>query len=205
MIRGIAFDWGGIFTEGTFDSDAVRNLKTVAGVEPEKVEAAYFPLLEEFETGAFDLGGFIDRFMAETGSRTDEELLAATFLNSGIERKQMFLILAGIPATYRVGMLSNNVPVLCDRVRSDRRMERIENFVFSNEIGVRKPDPAAFAALTGAMDMPAHELVFIDDNAANVQAARDLGFNVILLDDMDSFARQWNELLPELALPAHSS
>ncbi len=205
MIRGIAFDWGGIFTEGTFDSDAVRNLRTVAGVDPERVEAAYFPLLEEFEIGAFDLGGFVDRFKAQTGSRTDEELLAATFLKSGIERKQMFAILASIPDTYRVGMLSNNVPVLCDRVRSDRRMERIENFVFSNEIGVRKPDPAAFAALTSAMDMPAQELVFIDDNAANIQAARELGFSAILLDNMDSFAHQWQELLPGLPLPSRDS
>lgn len=200
MIRAIVFDWGGIFTEGTFDSDAVKNLTAVAGTDAELVHAAYFPLMEEFEVGAFDLGGFIDRFVERTGSRVDEDLLAGTFLQSGIQRTQMFGILAGIPDSYRVGMLSNNVPALCDRVRDDLRMERIEKFVFSNEIGVRKPDPAAFAALEAAMELPPHETVFIDDSAANIQAARDLGFHGILLDSMESFTEQWNSLLPELRL-----
>ena len=201
MIRGIAFDWGGIFTEGTFDSDAVKNLVQVAGTDAELVHAAYFPLMEEFEVGAFDLGGFIDRFVERTGSRVDEELLASTFLKSGIQRTQMFEILAGIPDSYRVGMLSNNVPALCDKVRNDLRMERIEKFVFSNEIGVRKPDPAAFAALEAAMELPPRETVFIDDSAANIDAARELGFQGILLDNMAHFTEQWNRLLPELALP----
>lgn len=201
MIRGIAFDWGGIFTEGTFDSDAVKNLVQVAGTDAELVHAAYFPLMEEFEVGAFDLGGFIDRFVERTGSRVDEELLASTFLKSGIQRTQMFEILAGIPDSYRVGMLSNNVPALCDKVRNDLRMERIEKFVFSNEIGVRKPDPVAFAALEAAMELPPRETVFIDDSAANIDAARELGFQGILLDSMAHFTEQWNRLLPELALP----
>ena len=201
MIRGIAFDWGGIFTEGTFDSDALKNLVQVAGTDAELVHAAYFPLMEEFEVGAFDLGGFIDRFVERTGSRVDEELLASTFLKSGIQRTQMFEILAGIPDSYRVGMLSNNVPALCDKVRNDLRMERIEKFVFSNEIGVRKPDPAAFAALEAAMELPPRETVFIDDSAANIDAARELGFQGILLDSMAHFTEQWNRLLPELALP----
>ena len=201
MIRGIAFDWGGIFTQGTFDSDAVEKLADVAGVERQLVHEAYFPLMEEFEVGAFDLGGFVDRFVARTGSRTDEELIASTFMSSGIERTAMYDILAAIPAGYTVGMLSNNVPALCDRVRSDLRMERIEQFVFSNEIGVRKPDSRAYAALQTVMGLPPQETVFIDDNAQNIQAAREFGFQGILLDSMEHFASQWRELLPELPLP----
>lgn len=201
MIRAIAFDWGGIFTEGTFDSDAVGNLADIAGVERELVHQVYFPLMVDFEVGAFDLGGFVDRFVEQTGTRADEELIASTFLNSGIERSHMFDILAAIPAGYTVGMLSNNVPALCDRVRNDRRMERIERFVFSNEIGVRKPDPAAYAALQAALGLEPHETVFIDDNADNIAAAREFGFRGILLDSMEHFERQWSELLPEVPLP----
>ncbi len=201
MIRAITFDWGGIFTEGTFDSQAVVNLAAIAGVDPELVHQVYFPLIAEFETGAFDLGGFIDRFIERTGSRTDEELLAATFLGSVRERAVMFDILAAIPQDYRVGMLSNNVPALCDRVRQDPRMSRIEKFVFSNEIGIRKPEPAAFHALLKAMGTEPGETVFIDDNMNNVEAARGLGLEAILLDSMEHFRSQWQELLPELPLP----
>ena len=202
MIRAIAFDWGGVFTEGTFDSQAVRNLAAKAGVDPQLVHQVYFPLMAEFEIGAFDIGGFIDRFVERTGSRTDEEQLASTFLGSVRERSFMYDVLAAIPADYRVGMLSNNVPALCDRVRDDSRMQRIEKFVFSNEIGVRKPDPAAFAALLAALGTEAGETVFIDDNQDNITAARQLGFQAILIDTVEHFASQWQELLPDVPLPA---
>ena len=201
MIRAIAFDWGGIFTVGTFDSDAVQNLAAIAGVEPEAVHRAYFPLLAEFETGAFDLAGFTDRFLEQTGSSADRELIATTFLNSGRERTEMFAILASIPDAYRVGMLSNNVASLCDTVRDDPRMARIEKFVFSNEIGIRKPDAGAFHALSAALELPPAETVFIDDNADNIAAARELGYRAILLDTMEHFRAQWQELLPGLPLP----
>lgn len=200
MIRAIAFDWGGIFTVGTFDSDASANLAAVARLDQDVVDAAYFPLMEEFEVGAFDLGGFIDRFVAATGTRAEEEALATTFLASGKERTEMFGILAAIPEHYAVGMLSNNVPALCDGVRSDPRMRRIQHFVFSNEIGLRKPDPAAFHALTDALGVPPAETVFIDDNADNVAAAVALGFHAILLDTMEHFHAQWAELLPDIPL-----
>lgn len=201
MIKAIAFDWGGIFTVGTFDSDAVRNLAHIAGTDPALVHEAYFPLLAEFETGAFDLDGFIDRFRERTGSTADRDLIGRTFLESGIEREEMYGILASIPASYRVAMLSNNVASLCDTVRDDPRTARIEEFVFSNEIGVRKPEAEAFAKLSEALGLPAAETVFIDDNADNIRAARELGFSAILLDTMEHFREQWQELLPELPLP----
>ena len=201
MIRAIAFDWGGIFTRGTFDSHAVENLTALTRLDPDLVASVYFPLLEEFEIGAFDLGGFVDRFVKGTGTQEDEERIAATFLASGRERAEMYDILAAIPEQYTVGMLSNNVPALCDQVRSEPRMDRIEHFVFSNEIGVRKPDAAAFAALTRAISVPPEETVFIDDNEANVAAARDLGFHAILLDTMPHFFEQWRALLPDVPIP----
>jgi putative hydrolase of the HAD superfamily len=202
MIEAIAFDWGGIFTRGTFDSDAVRNLTRVTGLAQETIEGVYFPLMVEFEKGAFDLGGFISRFSEQTGSSVDEDLLASTFLGSGLERTEMFDILDAIPEQYLVGMLSNNVPALCDRVRSDLRMQRITKFVFSNEIGIRKPDSAAFHALSEALAVAPEVTVFIDDNADNISRARELGFKAIHLDSMENFYRQWQELLPDIPLPA---
>lgn len=201
MITAIAFDWGGIFTVGTFDSDAVRNLTSIAGVDPALVHEVYFPLLAEFETGAFDLDGFTDRFLERTGSSAGRDVVKRTFLSSGKERTEMFGILASIPERYRVGMLSNNVHSLCDTVRDDPRTQRIETFVFSNEIGVRKPAAEAYDALSAALERPPEETVFIDDNADNIRAAAALGFHGILLDSMDGFRSRWQELLPDLPLP----
>ena len=198
MIEAIAFDWGGIFTEGTFDASAVAALAERTGLAPDAVGATYYPLMVEFERGAFDLATFHARFLEGTGSDLPRPEFDATFLGSVRERTAMFAVLGSIPAGYRVGVLSNNVPVLCDRVRNDPRMARVERFVFSNEIGLRKPDPGAFAALERALDVPPDHTVFIDDAAANVQAARALGFRAIHLATLDGFLADWRRLLPDV-------
>lgn len=196
MIQAIAFDWGGVFTEGTFDSGAIQDLAALAGVPEERVAETYLPLMAEFETGAFDLDGFHARFVEHSGLELEPEAFRETFLGAVRERKAMFAVLGAIPDGFRVAMLSNNVPVLCDRVRNDPRMERVERFVFSNEIGVRKPDPRAFAALSDAVGAPPDGTVFVDDSPANVEACRGLGFHGLLLDDFDRFLEAWREVLP---------
>lgn len=194
MINGIAFDWGGIFTQGTFDSDAIRNLASLTGLSQEKVSAVYLPLMEPFEAGAFSFDSYIEQLQEGLGTVVPAADLKETFLNSGVERAEMFTVLKGIPDTYRVGVLSNNVDLLCDRVRDDPRMDRVESWTFSNEIKVRKPDAAAYQALVDAMGLPAGEIVFIDDNAMNVEAAREFGLQAIHLTDMAGFRMQWADL-----------
>lgn len=198
MIRAIAFDWGGIFTEGTFDASAIRALAAAGDVPAERVERVYQPLMAEFEVGALDMAGFHERLTASAGLGLDLATFRETFLGSVQERIAMFSVLGGIPTRYRVGMLSNNVPELCDRVREDPRMRRFETFVFSNEIGVRKPDPDAFAALSDALGVPPFETVFVDDSDANVDACRALGFHGIHFTDLDDFVGQWRAVLPDV-------
>lgn len=199
MIRAIAFDWGGVFTEGTFDSAASRALAAAAERPLDAVEVPYRSLMASFEEGAFDMAGFHLRFCHATGADLSFETFETTFLGAVRERTAMFAVLGAIPVEdYVVGVLSNNVPVLCDRVRDDPRMKRVEHWVFSNEIGVRKPNPEAFAALSAALAVPPEATVFVDDAVANVDAARELGFKVIPMTDLASFLAGWRALLPDV-------
>lgn len=111
-------------------------------------------------------------------------------------------LLAAIPSHYVVAVLSNNVPDLCDLVRDDPRMARVDRWVFSNEIGVRKPDPRAYAALVDAVGVPADATVFVDDAARNVDAARTFGLRAIHLPDLPTFVTGWRATVPDVPLPA---
>ncbi len=199
-IRAIAFDWGGIFTEGTFDSSAVKNLAVLCGLSEEELAEIYYPLMAEFEVGAFDFDGFYRRFAKHLSGELEPGVFRKTFLGSVRERSAMFEVLKAIPANYRVAMLSNNVPVLCDRVRDDERMQRIETFLFSNEIGVRKPKPEAFARLSEALGVAPNEIVFIDDSPKNIAACEEYGLHGLYLDNFEGFKKRWQELLPDLPL-----
>ena len=200
-ISAIAFDWGGIFTEGTFDASAVRNLAARTHTAEADIAKVYFPLMEHFEAGAFDFETFTARFLGETGVSLRAEEFQATFLGSVRDRQKMYDVLKSIPERYTVGILSNNVPVLCDQVRDDPRLARVEHFVFSNELEVRKPDPRAFAALSAVLGHPPEETVFVDDNPDNIAACEALGYKGLLLTSYDGFAAGWQNLLPDLPLP----
>ena len=88
--------------------------------------------------------------------------------------------LAALPAGVRVGLLSNNYPVVSDHLRADPRFARFDALVFSNELGHKKPAPEAFAALETAMERPAAQTAFVDDVQENIDAANAAGFHGLL-------------------------
>ncbi len=54
-----------------------------------------------------------------------------------------------------------------------------EAFAFrflSFELGLVKPDPAIFDAVAARLPVPRHHVLFLDDNAVNVEAAEEAGF-----------------------------
>src|SRR5690606_19235086 len=170
------------------------------GRRVEDVEPTYLDLMAEFEAGRLDLPGFHQRFSGACGSATDLRSFRETFLGAVRERPETYALLEALPRGVRLGMLSNNVAELCDRVRDDPRMARFEAFVFSNELRVRKPDPAAYRALTDALGERPTDVVFVDDNPDNIEAAERFGLRAVLFGP--GFAAAFSELFPSVRLPA---
>ncbi len=200
-LRAIAFDWGGVFTEGTFDSRAHARMAELHGLDAADVLPIYLDLMEGFEVGEFDMPEFHARFQAAVGRASTLDAFREAFLGAVRERRAMYDLLASLPDDVPLALLSNNSPELCDVVRDDPRMRKLMTFVFSNEIGVRKPDERAFAALSSALDLPPNEIVFVDDNRDNIEACERLGFVGLLCDTVAGFAARWRSLFPDLPLP----
>ena len=62
-------------------------------------------------------------------------------------------------------------------------LEHFEGIVVSGEEGVGKPDPALFQILLERYALVPHQTVFIDDSAANVSAAAELGLVALRFSD----------------------
>lgn len=60
-------------------------------------------------------------------------------------------------------------------------LPRFAHVFASHEIGHRKPDAAAFAHVLQAIGVPAGEALLFDDLAANVEAARGIGMQAVLV------------------------
>jgi putative hydrolase of the HAD superfamily len=55
-----------------------------------------------------------------------------------------------------------------------------EDQYYSCELGLAKPDPAYFTAILERLELPPEEVLFVDDNEANVEAARSIGLRAHL-------------------------
>ncbi|ACO46110.1 HAD family hydrolase [Deinococcus deserti] len=178
--RHVAFDWGGVFTVGTFDGRSTQNLADLTGVPVERVRESYFRHVRQLEVGAWTLPHFWTVMQEEAGLPLPYGDFEALYLGSVLDNLPMYDTLAALPAEVQVGLLSNNYPVVSDHLRRDARFGRFDALVFSNEIGHKKPAPEAFAALEAAMGVPASQVAFVDDVQENIDAANAAGFYGLL-------------------------
>ncbi|MFN3331624.1 MAG: HAD-IA family hydrolase, partial [Caldilinea sp.] len=58
-----------------------------------------------------------------------------------------------------------------------------ELVIMSNEVGLRKPDPEIYELAMEILDASPAQILYVDDRAENVEAARQLGTNAILHRD----------------------
>jgi putative hydrolase of the HAD superfamily len=81
----------------------------------------------------------------------------------------------------RVGMLTDNPPLLFDAMprRFSVLLGRFDPMLFSFQLGVLKPAEEAFRLALEALGADAREVCFIDDTAANVEAAAAMGMHAL--------------------------
>lgn len=197
---GILFDWGGVFTVGTFDGRVVRNTARRFGLEEAEVARAYFAEVQRLELGAWSLPRFWSYFSKALGLDAPYADFEALFLASVAPRPEMYELLAAIPAEVTVGLLSNNYPVISDYLRAGEGFDRFDAVFFSNEEGVKKPDARAFELALERMGLPAGEVLFVDDHPDNVAAAEALGLMTHRFEATEPFVRELRER--GIALPA---
>ena len=99
---------------------------------------------------------------------------------------------------YTTGIITNNVAEFGEGWRGLIPVDELFDFVVdSSSVGVRKPDPRIFEIALQQLDgIPATGAVFLDDYQANVDAAREIGLQSILVTtDVHAAIRELDELL----------
>ncbi|WP_406437775.1 HAD-IA family hydrolase [Streptomyces sp. NBC_01613] len=109
----------------------------------------------------------------------------------GMPNTELIEHVLGLRQRCRLGILSNSFVGARERETAVYRFdELVEEIVYSHEIGVRKPDPTAFAVACARLEVRAGDCLFIDDHPPNVEAARAAGMRAHLFEDnAGTFAR----------------
>lgn len=90
----------------------------------------------------------------------------------------------------RVGLLSN---VDMGRAKTLRQFGFYAPFdpcILSSEVGLEKPDPKIYLLLLSTLHLPAHDVIFIDDKASNIEAANKLGIDGIVFESKEQLTRE---------------
>lgn len=93
-----------------------------------------------------------------------------------------------------IGLLSNNTLDVLDLLSALKIRSLFDACVISVEIGVMKPDPAAYQAILERLGLPPGATLFVDDAPENVDSAHACGMGSIRFSpnmDLETEIRRW--------------
>src|ERR671937_87844 len=126
----------------------------------------------------------------------DTTALRAAFYAGDVLNVELVACIDGLRAHgLRVGLLSNFSADLRAMLAQQDLLRRFDALAISAEIGIMKPDAAAYQAILAMLRMEAHTCVFIDDAPANVAAAQAVGLHGIVFEDNPSCLAALTHLL----------
>jgi len=136
----------GLITQEEFAEAVRRTFPAVAAIPDEQLLEAWNAMLMPFDVQRVEL-------LRELGKRCPVYLLSNTNLPHRIRFRELF--------RERFGGSFDELFVRC---------------FYSDELHLRKPDPEIYRSVARQIGTPPGKLLFIDDNAANVSAARGEGW-----------------------------
>ncbi len=143
--------------------------------------------VRKFETGRIDAGGFAAGIIAEFGLKIGAREFLDSFVGwpTGLYPGTLEM-LARIPSRYRRALLSNSNALHWPRVLDEMRLGgSFEHHFVSHMTGHIKPDAAAFEHVLQSLDAEPTEVLFLDDNQLNIEAALQLGLHAQQVRGLD--------------------
>jgi putative hydrolase of the HAD superfamily len=195
-IKAVIFDWGGVLIENPTEG-ILRYCREVLGIGTGCMLAAYRKLIPYFQEGKISEEEFWKGLRRRTGAKGEmpASLWLEAFENSYVEKKDVFAVAHALHVKgCRTGILSNTEKP--SRPIMERDSYRIfDPLVLSWEVGSAKPQGRIFEVLIETLSMDPSEILLIDDVAANITAAKDLGLQGLLFTDAETLKADLAALL----------
>jgi putative hydrolase of the HAD superfamily len=195
-IKAVIFDWGGVLIENPTEG-ILRYCREILGIGTGCMLAAYRKLIPYLQEGKISEEEFWKGVRRRTGAKGGRpaSLWLEAFEHSYVEKRDVFAVAHELHGRgYRTGILSNTEKPA--RPIMNRQTYRIfDPIVLSCEVGSAKPQKRIFEVLIGALALAPLEILLIDDVAANITAAKDLGLQGLLFTDAETLRSDLADLL----------
>jgi len=193
-IEAVIFDFGGVFTSSPFTGlhqwhvdkglDPAKGLRLVFGPYDQDTDHPWHRV-ERGEIALEAAAEQIKALAAESGMDLDlREMFGALGGADGARQDVVEIALDIRRRGFRTALITNNIAEFSDGWRAMIPVEEIfEVVVDSSAIGIRKPNPRIYELTLEQLGVEAGASVFLDDAAGNIDAARAVGMQAILVGD----------------------
>lgn len=201
-IDALLFDLGGVLVHIDFTLVTARWAE-LAGRPHAEMQSrfAHGEAYARHERGEIDIAAYCESLRRDLGVDIDDDAL--------VDGWQRVFISEIEPTARLVRELQGRIPMYVFsntnathhafwRARYASALEPFDRIFVSSEIGARKPEREAFERVAGEIGAPLGRILFFDDTAANITAARELGMPAVLVrspEDVHAAVRPWLDVV----------
>lgn len=183
---GLLLDFGGVVTTDFYG--ALRAFCLREGLPADAVETALatpvgHEALAGVESGTLSQRDY-ERALAKLLGLDDDRLLSRALADLRPRPEVYDLVDRARAAGIKVAVLSNSWGTgAFDPYTGYELPERFDAVVISDQVGMRKPDPAIYRLAAARLAVQPETCVFVDDTPRNLPPARALGMATVLFGD----------------------
>ncbi|MDQ1679802.1 MAG: putative hydrolase of the superfamily [Frankiaceae bacterium] len=184
----VLFDYALVISEPQ-PLDAMAGMAAALGADAAAFEAAYWLHRDAYDRGELSYADYWAGVAATLGATTDEDITedlnerdvdSWLVASAGTLAVITDLVGAGVP----VAVLSNAPLPIALAVSYQEWAALFDGrLYFSSQLGASKPSPEVFRRVVAELGATADDVVFVDDRADNIAAARAVGLRSLLFTD----------------------
>ena len=197
MTKAIIFDVGGVLYKNEMPyvhKDIIRSL----GVKKEVHERHYSELIKPLGKGEISEEQFWQKYLKATKASKPlpkKSLFVREYSKRYKPRKKVVDILKKLKANgYQLAMLSNTIEPHARLVKKMQIYGLFDITIFSNEVGLLKPDEKIFSLALKKLGSSPKEAIFIDDKEEHVSAANNFGLKGIIFKNPNQLTSELGKL-----------
>lgn len=181
-------DYGEVLSRRPTKDDEAK-VAEMCGLDLAELQRRYWVRRIDYDRGDIDARTFWEDV---AGASLDDDRLEACVAADAegwmrLDERTTAAVERAAERGWRLALLSNAPVEISRRLDALAWLGRFELRIFSCDLRLTKPDPAIYVKMLDLLDAEAGEVVFVDDRAANVAAARELGIRSLLFTGPEVF------------------
>jgi haloacid dehalogenase superfamily, subfamily IA, variant 3 with third motif having DD or ED len=181
-IRALFWDIGGVLLTNAWDHHERDLAIEHFGLDKVEFESRHKELANRFEQGEFTLEHYLEQTVFYEPRSFGVEDFKRFMFSLSKAKSETLEIARGLAGKYPMATINNESRELNQyRIETFGLMDYFEVFVSSCFVGIRKPDERIYRLAMDLTQRAAEECCFIDDRQENIDGARKVGMQAILL------------------------